>query len=178
MPVIVANASTHTVVVSRMQAVAAVRPSQRAVVVDKPSQVAAARRATAVVEVAAPGPQGPAGPAGGSSVYLQAGETMFGLRAVRASGGFMYRPDVAVVEQSDEIIGIVLQSGNAGAVLPVQMSGELSEPSWAWAPGAIYCGPDGVLTQAPPAAGWLLSIGRATSTTTIIIDIDTAFIRG
>ncbi len=159
------------------------RPLSRSIVVAVPQRdVVVKDPVTVVIDTGGKqgiqGPEGPPGPAGGSSVVLTAGETIFGLRAVRAAAGIIYRPDLSVIAHSDAVVGVALQSGGAGAQLSVQVSGELSESSWSWSPGAVYCGPDGVLTQTPPDSGWLLSIGRATSATTIIIDIDTAYIRG
>lgn len=123
-----------------------------------------------------PGPPGPPGPAGGTSAEYPVGTTIFGLRAVRADGGLLYHPDLQDVSHAMQTFGIALQSASAGLVL-VQLSGQLTEQSWTWTPGAVYCGQDGQLTQAIPPTGWLLSIGRAVSPTTINIDIDTPFVR-
>ncbi len=122
------------------------------------------------------GPQGPPGPAGGSAIEMPSGETIFGLRAVRAVGGQIFHPDQTDNEHAEQVIGIALQSGTG--TLLVQISGTLTEGSWTWTPGLVYCGADGVLTQSPPATGWLLAVGRAIAADTLEIDIDTAFYRG
>lgn len=123
-----------------------------------------------------PGPAGPPGPSGGSAVQLPSGETIFGLRAVRAAGGSIYHPDTSVADHAEQVMGIALQSGTG--LLNVQTSGLLTEGSWSWAPGLVYCGADGTLTQAPSTTGWLLAVGRAIGPDTIEVDIDTAFFRG
>lgn len=125
-----------------------------------------------------PGPAGPPGPAGGTAVLWPAGEQIFGQRAVRAQDGLIYHPDVTVVEHAKAVFGIALQAGTIGDdPLQVQVSGELTEPGWNWVPGFVYCGQDGQLVQPAEATGWLLAIGRAISSTTIIIDIDTPLVR-
>lgn len=125
-----------------------------------------------------PGPPGPPGPAGGTTVLWPPGETIFGQRVVRAQDGLIFHPDVTVVEHAKATFGIALQSGVVGGPdLQVQVSGELTEPSWTWTPGYVYCGQDGQLAQPAQATGWLLAIGRAISATTIIIDIDTPLVR-
>lgn len=144
------------------------------------NNVVTQRPVNRVVEVGTPGPQGepgPPGPAGGSVISYVAGEQTFGLRAVRAEAGLVYHPDLGIVEHAKQTFGIALQSVVPGDEVQVQIGGELTEPSWTWAPGFVYCGTDGQLTQSPPAVGWLLAIGRAVSATTINIDIDTPFVR-
>jgi len=99
-----------------------------------------------------------------------------GLRAVRATAGALYHPLLADPDHAEQVIGIALQAGTG--VLQVQVSGLLTESSWAWQPGLVYCGDGGVLTQSPPVTGWLLAVGRAIAADTIEIDIDTAVYRG
>ena len=123
-----------------------------------------------------PGPQGPPGPAGGSSIELTAVSTIHGLRAVRAVNGEITHPSTSDDDHAEQVLGIALQSGTGP--IYVQVTGALTEGSWAWAPGLVYCGDEGVLTQAPAPTGWLLAVGRAIATDTIEIDIDTAFFRG
>ncbi len=125
-----------------------------------------------------PGAQGVPGPAGGSSVLLEAGETIFGLRAVQAQGGLIFNADTSDVALAQgSVVGVALQSGGIGDDLLVQLSGELTENSWSWLPGYVYCGPDGSLTQSPSDLGWLITIGRVVSPTTIVVDIGQLFIR-
>lgn len=125
-----------------------------------------------------PGAQGKPGPAGGTSLTLAAGETIFGLRAVQAQGGTVYNADTSDTDLIfGSVAGIALQSVVLGEEVEVQVAGELTEPSWNWAPGYVYCGPDGSLTQSTGGTGWLLIVGRVVDPTTIIVDIGQLFIR-
>lgn len=133
-----------------------------------------------VVEVAATGLRGPPGPPGqtdGLAWDAPAGETLHGRRIVRAVGGALFAPSLAVVAHAEQCIGLVTQAGSAGALLRVRTAGRYTDPAWSWSPGAIYCGDEGVLTQTPPAVGWVLKVATAVDATTIDIDIDNPFYR-
>lgn len=100
-----------------------------------------------------------------------------GHRAVMIADGAFRHPDLAQAAHADAVIGIAEQSGAAGDEIAARMRGLIRESSWSWSPGSIWCGADGVLTQAPPPTGWLLVVGRAVDATTIDVDIDTPFHR-
>lgn len=60
-----------------------------------------------------------------------------------------------------------------GSPVDVVAYGALTEPSWSWAPGPLYLGAAGVLTQAPPTAPGALflgHIGYATGATSVVVD--------
>lgn len=130
------------------------------------------------VEHAVPGPPGAAG-AGAGSVEAEkiADGPISGHRAVRPSGEltvvYASSSDPADLEQP---VWIALNSAADGAPVVVLMFGEHTEPTWAWMPGeAIYLGPNGTLTQAPPTlaggAAFLLEIARAVTATRIHMDV-------
>lgn len=108
---------------------------------------------------------------------VEAGETIFGERAVRIENGLLYHPDPSDPTHATQVIGISTQSGSAGTDINVAIFGDVTEGSWTWASGFVYVSTGGVLTQSPSSSGWLLSIGRATSSTTIGVDVDTPFMR-
>lgn len=168
---IIDNGKAHTVVVERRQTVAVSREVQRPVQVSSPGPAG---------PPGAAGEQGPAGPAGqteGSTFNLTAGETIHGRRVVLAANGQIHHPDIHNVAHATQVVGVALQAGNAGTVLGVRTAGTMTDSGWAWAPGPIYCGEQGVLTQDPGATGWLLAVGRALDATTIDIDIDNPIVR-
>lgn len=123
------------------------------------------------------GAPGPAGPTEGSTFNLSAGETIHGRRVVLAANGQIFHPDIHNVAHATQVVGVALQAGNAGALLGVRTAGTMTDSGWNWAPGPIYCGDQGVLTQNPGATGWLLAIGRALDAATIDIDIDNPIVR-
>lgn len=130
-----------------------------------------------VVEVVSEGPQGPVGPAGsGGTLTLPIGETIHGLRAVRAAGGLLFHPDIDTPAHADQVVGIAIASATSGTC-NVRTEGPVTEPSWSWSPGFVFVGTDGQLTQSPGATGWLLAVGRAINATTIDVDVDTPFMR-
>lgn len=123
------------------------------------------------------GPQGPAGAPGGTTTEYLAATVIHGRRAVKVEDGEVSHPNQALATDSTKVIGIAQNAANSGDPVTVQTIGTFTEPTWNWAPGPVYCGIDGVLTQSVPATGWVLAIGRATSPTEIAIDIDTPVIR-
>lgn len=188
-PTVIVRQGAQTVTVGRTinKGIVVKEPASQPIVPCDPHPVVIGNPQTRTVELVTKGPKGddgeegppgPPGPAGGTAVLWPPGETIFGQRVVRAENGLIYHPDVTLVEHAKAVFGISLQSGSAGDdPLQVQVSGELTEPSWNWTPGYVYCGQDGQLVQPAQDIGWLLSIGRAISPTTIIIDIDTPLVR-
>lgn len=124
------------------------------------------------------GEPGMPGPPGSTSFEVPAGETIHSLRVVRVENGALYHPDVNNNDHAEQVVGISLQSGSPGDDVLVQFTDKVSEGSWNWSPGYVYCADDGVLTQSPAATGWLLAVARVIDPTTITIDVDTAFYRG
>lgn len=112
-----------------------------------------------------------------AKLTLPAGETIHSLRVVRAENGELFHPDVNEDDHGEQVVGVSLQSGNVGEDVQVRTYGRVRENSWAWDPGWVFCGDDGVLTQSPGSSGWLLIIGRAVDSTTIEIDIGDAVFR-
>lgn len=123
------------------------------------------------------GVQGAPGETEGATFLAEAATTIHGLRAVRIANGHISHPDIAVAAHADETIGIAMQSGVIGANLLVRTAGTIEEGGWNWAPGFVFCGADGVLTQTPGTSGWLLTVGRAINPTTLEVDLDTPFMR-
>ena len=165
------------IVVERRGAVAIRDPRTPVVTTARPTQVEAIQADTRTVEVAARGAQGPAGPAGTSpEATYPVGQPIHGHRVVRLDNGKAYHPDTAVLEHAQACIGLALQSATTGDVT-VRLAGTVEEGSWSWLGGAVWCGPDGALTQSPSASGWLLCVGRALNATTLMIDFDTPIAR-
>ncbi len=152
----------------------------------RPTAVAVDRPAHYPVEVVTrgpkgdkgdPGAQGPPGPTGGEALERTADTALGGHRAVRSTGvvsvGYASCADAS---QGDDVLGITLGAAPPGGAVLVQTGGELTEPSWSWAPQEpIYLGLDGGLTQLqpmPPSAAFVLPVGFATSATSMVIRFD------
>jgi hypothetical protein len=173
----------RTVVVTPVQRVVEVQAPQRVIEVQAPQRVVEVQPRVRQIEIAARGLRGEMGPQGlpgeteGATFLVPAGETIHGLRVVRAEGGALFHPDLLNDAHAGQCIGIALQSGDAPAPLLVRAHGQISEASWSWSPGVVWCGADGQLTQTPSASGWLLQVARVITPTTISVDIDDAVIR-
>lgn len=74
---------------------------------------------------------------------------------------------------SSEIIGIATLGFAQGRPVNIQFSGPLTVQSWDWTVGArVYVGTDGGLTQTEPGTGYILVVGVAISSSTILIDVE------
>lgn len=69
-------------------------------------------------------------------------------------------------------VGITTGAAGEGTAATVQISGELSDPSFVWEPGElIFLGSSGIMTQSPPDSGALVVIGQATAANKVLINI-------
>lgn len=146
-----------------------------------------------VIRIGEPGKQGKPGPSGkgvkgdkgdrgppgsdGGIVVVTAGSVIHGRRVIRIENGFAHAPDLLNNSHASQVLGISIQAAMEGNPFSVCVSGPMNYSSWSWNPGYIYCNSDGVLTQDPPATGWLQRVARVISPNNIIVDIDTPFIR-
>ncbi|MBS3025576.1 hypothetical protein [Acidiphilium multivorum] len=122
--------------------------------------------------VRGPVPVPPSAGAGtGADVFLAtAAVTISGQLAVAASSGGVVPADSGTVAIAGAVMGIAATAAIAGGSLEVQAAGQMEFGGWAWTPGApVYVGPAGVLTQTPPAAGFLQIVGVAQDATTLVI---------
>lgn len=118
-----------------------------------------------------PGPAGQPGPAGGSALQRQAGETLSALLVVYELGGEVFRLDYRDVDHIDLLLGITLTAAPLGQAVNVQRSGSLDDAGWSWAPGRVWLGANGSLTQTPAVDGYDVLIGSAVSANRIILNL-------
>jgi len=117
------------------------------------------------------GPPGPQGPAGGTAITATAAQALGGHRAVvlNASGAADYA-DCTLPAHMGRFAGITAGAASAGQSATIINAGPLTEPSWAWTPDApVYLASSGLITQTPPATGFLQIIGMTLSATTLFI---------
>jgi len=125
------------------------------------------------------GPQGPQGirgvpgPAGGSALQYTAGIALGGHRAVVLDGAALaVYADAGTPDHAVRVLGVTTGAVAAGDLATIQVSGELVEPSWAWALNQpIYLGADGLLAQSPPLAGFSLIVGFPLTATSMLVAI-------
>lgn len=118
-----------------------------------------------------PGLPGAPGPAGGSAFQRSAGETLSALRAVYELDGVVRYLDYRDAEHVDLLLGLTLTAATPGAPVNIQRSGPIDDAGWNWAPGPVWLGPAGTLTQAPPAEGYDVLIGAAMSATRLTLNL-------
>lgn len=121
------------------------------------------------------GPQGPPGEAGtdGSlTLTFDAGETLSGHRVVRPAGdGTVIYASADDPVSQDGPYWLTNHAANLGDPVEVTILGEVVEASWAWtAPGVIFLGLNGLLTQTPPASDLSIQVAAATETDTLYFD--------
>ena len=118
-----------------------------------------------------PGLQGIPGPSGGSAMQRTAGQPLSALRAVYELDGQVFYLDYRDTDHIDLLLGITLTAAELAAPVNIQRSGALDDSGWSWAPGPVWLGADGALTQTPPAAGYDVLIGAAVSATRITLNL-------
>lgn len=138
-------------------------------------QVVTVDQEVAIVVATAPGPKGE------SSAVLNiytAGASLSGHRMVtlNSSQQLIYATNINL-DHAEKVLGMTMGAAAAGDLTQVIRSGELSEPSWNWTLGQpIFLGLDGLLTQVPPASGFLLHVAFPISATRVFVDIKQALI--
>lgn len=128
-----------------------------------------------VIAVAIPGIPGPPGAPGGGTITGTAAAALSGHRAVyRRADGLIDYADAANLAHISTAIGITTGAAASGSPVTVMMLGEMTEGSWSWtAPGLIFLGTNGLLTQAVPSAPgseFLAVLGYAVSPTRMYVD--------
>lgn len=123
------------------------------------------------VTAARQGPPGPIGPAGGSTLQRAAGETLSALVVVYEEDGEVFALDKGDDAHIDQLLGLTATAASIGSPINVQRTGAVDNSGWAWAPGRVYLGAGGALTQTPATDGNDVLIGRAVSATRLLLDI-------
>ena len=121
------------------------------------------------------GPQGPPGPPGpeGNAQLVPVAQPISGhsVVAVDASGQLV-PADCTNAAHRGAVLGVVDRAYSLGESADVKTGFPLSHAGWAWAPGPVFLGLAGQLTQSlPPGALFSQVIGQAVSPTRVLIDV-------
>lgn len=118
------------------------------------------------------GPQGPIGPSGGSALTRTANGPISGHRLVVESvpGAVSYASNVDV-SHAGRVLGMTLGAAADGDDVDILRTGRVVHAGWSWAPGVLWLGVDGYLTQNPPVSGFSQVVGFSDSPDTVFVDI-------
>jgi hypothetical protein len=124
----------------------------------------------AQVVIKTTGIAGPPGASGSGTLFSRFAATdLGGHRAVRiGADNLAYYADQALLANAS-VVGITDSAVSSGGAVTIRSEGEVSEPSWAWEPGAIYLGSNGQLTQTAPTTGVLVEVGVAAGPTKMCV---------
>lgn len=146
--------------------------------VEGPTQatVLATDLAIAVVTVAEQGPPGPpgldsSGAGAGNSFAIVAGAVVSEYQVAVSIGGLAYTASASNLGHFGCVAGLFAQTSSSGAAAAVQYSGEIANAGWSFAPGVVFVGAAGQVTQTPPSVGFLQVVGTVMNPTTILIDV-------
>ena len=107
-------------------------------------------------------------------ITLVAGENLSALRAVtsNSSGQAVYASNDTLANA--QVVGITNGAVTSGANATIKISGILTDANWNWTKGTVYLSTNGTLTQTVPTNGAIVvHVGKALTSTQLIIDIDT-----
>jgi len=102
----------------------------------------------------------------------EAGQTVSGHRAVILEDEKVYYADCTTLSHAKRILGITTGAAMVGVLANVQVSGELTEPSWSWTLDVpVWLSTTGLLSQTPPLSGFSLTVGFPVSATKLLVRI-------
>lgn len=123
------------------------------------------------VEQGPPGPPGPIGPAGGVAFTRPTSAPLSALRVVWEDvAGAVHPLSADDADHIDLVCGLTLTATSGPGDVTVQRSGPITDAAWNWAPGRVYLGMGGALTQSPPEDGFDVLVGVAVSATRLILN--------
>jgi hypothetical protein len=111
-------------------------------------------------------------------VSYPAAVNLSGQRMVRldSAGELVYAENTDLAD-AERVLGMTVGAVNTGDIAQVIRSGVVVEPTWNWTLGQpIFLSTTGLLTQTPPAAGFVLQVAFPISSTSVFIDIKQALI--
>lgn len=132
--------------------------------------------AVSVVAVAEQGPRGPQGvpgPAGGATTVTVGATPLSGHSAVAAdAAGLLIKADCTNPAHQGAVLGLLANAYSPGDQAVVQTAFTLEHAGWTWAPGPVFVGAAGQLTQTlPVGAVFSQVVAHALSPTLVLVDV-------
>lgn len=119
------------------------------------------------------GPQGVPGPAGGTTTVTVGATPLSGHSAVAAdAAGLLIKADCTNPAHRGAVLGLLADAYSPGDQAVVQTAFTLEHAGWTWAPGPVFVGTAGQLTQTPPVgAVFSQVVAHALSPTLVLVDV-------
>ena len=119
------------------------------------------------------GPQGVPGPAGGATTVTVGATPLSGHSAVAVdAGGMLIKADCTNPAHQGAVLGLLANAYSPGDQAVVQTDLTLEHAGWTWAPGPVFVGTAGQLTQTPPVgAVFSQVVAHALSPTLVLVDV-------
>lgn len=130
-----------------------------------------------LVEVASPelgivfvAEQGPAGADGDNATSdIGATEAISALKVVAVVDGEAVVGSSSNANHRGRISGIAVTAATSGNDVTVRHFGRMTDAAWNWTSKLLWVGTSGQLVQSPPASGFVQSVARVESPTTIFV---------
>lgn len=97
------------------------------------------------------------------------------LRVLRRTSAGLAHASATVRDHATAVVGVALATAAASAQASYRSSGLMQDAAFNFAPGPVFLGADGLLTQvypAKPSALFILQVGLALSKTELLVGID------
>ncbi|ASD50469.1 hypothetical protein FDI24_gp187 [Acidovorax phage ACP17] len=152
-----------------------INTTETIVMPDQPETLVSEVQVVQLVEVPQqgfPGPRGLPGEPGSAYFVMTAGEALGGHRIVVGFQGKAFYADHTNPDHCNAVIGMTLNAAAAGDEVRVQVSGQVSEPTWnwtAWKP--IFLGTQGQLTQTYVGEGFTQIVATPMDAKTVTVNI-------
>ena len=143
-------------------------------IVDQSAVVTTAQTVINTAVVGYTGPQGPKGDAGTPNITLTAGADISGHTPVYCIDGVVFPVSYDQIGHINRCIGITTGAALTGQDIIINPGGELTGYSGLTPNEPVYVGLNGVLTQTPPATGFIQQVGIALTTTSLNVQIQPA----
>ena len=127
----------------------------------------------AVAEQGPRGPQGVPGPTGGATTVTVGATPLSGHSAVAAdAAGLLIKADCTNPAHRGAVLGLLANAYSPGDQAVVQTAFTLEHAGWTWAPGPVFVGAAGQLTQTlPVGAVFSQVVAHALSPTLVLVDV-------
>lgn len=108
-----------------------------------------------------------------------AGEALGGFRVVYGDGsGSVFYASADAPAHSGAIEGITMHAAVLDDTIAVLRQGQIIDASLNLTPGILFLGVNGTIVSTPPVSGMLVQVGLASTSSTAVIDVQPAILRG